>query len=85
MAGVEMYLTPGGIRELHWHVQAEWAFVIHGKARITAVDPTTGKAFVNDVNPGDLWLFPGGTPHSIQGLAPEGCMSLSRLQRRQLE
>jgi oxalate decarboxylase len=24
MAGVEMYLTPGGIRELHWHVQAEW-------------------------------------------------------------
>lgn len=77
MAGVEMYLTPGGIRELHWHVQAEWAFVIHGKARITAVDPTTnGKSFVNDVNPGDLWLFPGGTPHSIQGLGPEGCMFL---------
>jgi oxalate decarboxylase len=77
MAGVEMFLTPGGIRELHWHVQAEWAFVIHGKARITAVDPTNGgKSFVNDVNPGDLWLFPGGTPHSIQGLEPEGCMFL---------
>ena len=76
MAGVEMYLTPGGIRELHWHVQAEWAFVIHGKARITAVDAATGKGFVNDVSAGDLWLFPGGTPHSIQGLGPEGCMFL---------
>lgn len=76
MAGVEMYLTPGGIRELHWHVQAEWAFVISGKARITAVDPTTGKSFVNDVNAGDLWLFPGGAPHSIQGLGPDGCMFL---------
>jgi oxalate decarboxylase len=77
MAGVEMYLTPGGIRELHWHVQAEWAFVISGKARITAVDPTTdGKSFVNDVSAGDLWLFPGGTPHSIQGLGPDGCMFL---------
>lgn len=76
MAGVEMFLIPGGIRELHWHVQAEWAFVIAGKARITAVDPTTGKSFVNDVSAGDLWLFPGGTPHSIQGLGPDGCMFL---------
>jgi len=76
MAGVEMYLTPGGIRELHWHVQAEWAFMIRGKARITAVDPDGGKSFVNDVSAGDLWLFPGGTPHSIQGLGPEGAMFL---------
>ncbi len=22
---------------------------------------------------GDLWFFPGGTPHSIQGLGPDGC------------
>ncbi len=76
MAGVQMYLIPGGIRELHWHVQAEWAFMISGKARITAVDPVGGKAFVNDVNAGDLWLFPSGVPHSIQGLGPEGAMFL---------
>ena len=76
MAGVQMYLEPGGIRELHWHVEEEWAFMISGKARITAVDPVGGKAFVNDVNAGDLWLFPGGTPHSIQGLGPEGAMFL---------
>jgi oxalate decarboxylase len=76
MAGVQMYLIPGGIRELHWHVQAEWAFMISGNARITAVDPVGGKSFVNDVGPGDLWLFPSGVPHSIQGLGPEGAMFL---------
>ena len=76
MAGVEMRLTAGGIRELHWHVQAEWAFMISGNARITAVDPDGGKSFVNDVKAGDLWLFPGGTPHSIQGLGPDGCKFL---------
>ena len=59
MAGVEMRLTAGGIRELHWHVSAEWAFMIYGEARITAVD-ADGKSFVNDVKAGDLWLFPGG-------------------------
>ncbi len=25
---------------------------------------------------GDLWLFPGGIPHSIQGLGPDGCRFL---------
>jgi oxalate decarboxylase len=75
MAGVEMRLTAGGIRELHWHVSAEWAFMLYGNARITAVDPD-GRSFVNDVKAGDLWIFPGGTPHSIQGLGPDGCKFL---------
>lgn len=30
IAGVNMRLTPGGIRELHWHKEAEWAYVIAG-------------------------------------------------------
>ncbi len=75
MAGVEMRLIAGGVRELHWHVSAEWAFMIYGNARITAVD-ADGKSFVNDVTAGDLWLFPGGIPHSIQGLGPDGCKFL---------
>ena len=75
MAGVEMRLVAGGVRELHWHVSAEWAYMIYGSARITAVD-AGGRGFVNDVGPGDLWLFPGGVPHSIQGLGPDGCKFL---------
>jgi len=37
VAGVNMRLTPGGVRELHWHKSAEWAYMIKGRARITAV------------------------------------------------
>ncbi|MGA8528348.1 MAG: cupin domain-containing protein [Acidobacteriaceae bacterium] len=72
MAGVEMRLISGGVRELHWHLSAEWAFMTAGTARITAVDQK-GRAFVDDVKEGDLWLFPGGVPHSIQGLGENGC------------
>ena len=75
MAGVEMRLTAGGVRELHWHVEAEWAIMLNGTARITAVDQN-GKSFVSDVGEGDLWLFPPGVPHSIQGLGPDGCRFL---------
>jgi oxalate decarboxylase len=75
MAGVEMRLTAGGVRELHWHVEAEWAIMLYGNARITAVDHE-GRSFVSDVSEGDLWLFPKGVPHSIQGLGPDGCRFL---------
>ncbi len=45
--------------------------MLNGSARITAVNEK-GKSFVNDVSQGDLWLFPPGIPHSIQGLGPDG-------------
>jgi oxalate decarboxylase len=72
LAGVEMRLNAGSIRELHWHKQAEWAYMLYGAARITAIDQD-GNNFVDDVGVGDLWYFPGGIPHSIQGLGPDGC------------
>lgn len=62
-----MSLTTGGVRELHWHKEAEWAYMLLGRARITAVDQN-GRNFIADVAPGDLWYFPPGIPHSIQGL-----------------
>jgi oxalate decarboxylase len=71
LAGVNMRLKPGGIRELHWHKEAEWAYMIAGRARITAID-AEGRNFIDDVGVGDLWNFPAGIPHSIQGLE-EGC------------
>ncbi|TBL81078.1 oxalate decarboxylase family bicupin [Paenibacillus thalictri] len=71
LAGVNMSLTPGGVRELHWHQQAEWAYMIWGSARITSVDQD-GRNFIADIGPGDLWYFPAGLPHSIQGLE-KGC------------
>src|SRR3954463_3171538 len=72
VAGVNMRLNAGGVRELHWHKAAEWSYMLYGSARITAVD-AQGRNFVDDVGVGDLWYFPAGIPHSIQGLGPDGC------------
>ena len=71
IAGVNMRLNAGGVRELHWHKAAEWAYMLYGSARITAID-AQGRNFVDDVGVGDLWYFPSGIPHSIQGLGPDG-------------
>jgi oxalate decarboxylase len=72
LAGVNMRLTAGGVRELHWHTASEWAFMLYGTARITCID-FDGKSFVTDVGENELWFFPPGIPHSIQGLGPDGC------------
>lgn len=72
LAGVNMRLKAGGVREMHWHRAAEWSYMLKGQARITAVDQA-GRVFQDDVAEGDLWYFPAGIPHSIQGLGEEGC------------
>jgi oxalate decarboxylase len=67
LAGVDMHLNPGAYRELHWHKEAEWAYVLEGSCRIGAVDQE-GCNFLDDVQKGDLWFFPKGVPHYIQAL-----------------
>lgn len=73
MAGVNMRLDPGdqsGVREMHWHKEAEWAYMLAGRARVTSVDQE-GRNFVDDVGVGDIWYFPAGIPHSIQAYAED--------------
>ncbi len=72
LAGVRMRLTAGSFRELHWHTADEWAIMLYGNARVTCLNPD-GTVFIGDVGKDDLWYFPAGYPHSIQGLAPDGC------------
>ncbi len=72
IAGVNMRLTAGSFRELHWHTADEWAYMLYGNARVTVLNPD-GTIFIDDVSKGDLWFFPAGYPHSIQGLGPDGC------------
>jgi oxalate decarboxylase len=71
ISGVNMYLEAGGIRELHWHQTAEWAIMTRGRCRVTTLD-RHGRPSVEDVEAGDLWYFPPGLPHSLQGLGPDG-------------
>ncbi len=73
IAGVSMRLTAGGLRELHWHaIAAEWAYMIEGRCRITVFGPN-GQAEIVDFKKGDVWYFPKGHPHALQGLGPDGC------------
>ena len=72
IAGVNMRLSAGAIRELHWHQQAEWSIMTYGHCRVTVLD-VKGRPYVADVKEGDLWYFPAGLPHSLQGLGPDGC------------
>lgn len=72
ISSVNMRLTAGGVREMHWHLAAEWAYMTYGSCRITVLDEK-GRLYVADVKEGDLWYFPAGLPHSLQGLGPDGC------------
>ena len=72
ISGVNMRLAAGGVREMHWHQAAEWGFMSYGSCRITVLD-LKGRAYVADTHAGDLWYFPAGFPHSLQGLGPDGC------------
>lgn len=73
IAGVSMTLEPGCMRELHWHANAaEWAYVIEGSCRITIYAPD-GSVEVSDFGPGDIWYFPRGYGHSIQGIGNVPC------------
>jgi oxalate decarboxylase len=71
-SGVNMRLGAGGIREMHWHLASEWAYMTYGQCRITVLDQK-GRAYVQDVEAGDLWFFPAGMPHSLQGIGTDGC------------
>jgi oxalate decarboxylase len=73
IAGVSMRLDPGSMRELHWHANAaEWGYIVSGHCRTTLLNPN-GPTETDTFGPGDVWYFPRGWGHSIQGLGPGEC------------
>jgi oxalate decarboxylase len=42
-----MWLTAGGIRELHLHKADEWSLMLYGNCRLTALN-FDGSTYVND-------------------------------------
>jgi oxalate decarboxylase len=76
LAGVLMQLDPGALRELHWHANAaEWAYVLEGRCRVTTIDPDD-RSETADFGRGDVWYFPRGHGHSIQGIGDKPCLFL---------
>jgi oxalate decarboxylase len=70
IAGAQQHLTKGSIRELHWHRVAEWGYVYQGQVGVSAVDEY-GRNQFEILNEGDIWYFPKGEAHVIQGLAEQ--------------
>lgn len=70
ISAAQQHLKKGAIRELHWHRVAEWGFVYSGSVLISAVDEF-GRYQVEKLNYGDIWYFPKGAAHTVQGLDDE--------------
>lgn len=75
IAGAHLFLNPGGVREMHWHNSAEWAYILGGNCQVTVVDPH-GETEVANYAAGDLWYFPKGHAHAIQALGSEPCHAI---------
>ncbi|KAL9048717.1 MAG: hypothetical protein Q9162_007578 [Coniocarpon cinnabarinum] len=70
ISGAQQHLTKGSYRELHWHRVAEWGYVYVGEVLVSAVDEN-GKNQVDRLGVGDIWYFPKGSAHTVQGLADQ--------------
>ncbi|KAK3330695.1 oxalate decarboxylase oxdD [Apodospora peruviana] len=70
IAAAQQHLTKGAVRELHWHRVAEWGIVYSGSILVSAVDES-GRYQVEKLNYGDIWYFPKGAAHTVQGLDDE--------------
>ena len=54
MTGVLLTLQPGGLRELHWHPNAdEWQYYIRGRSEI-GIFGANGKYRQDEFGPGDV-------------------------------
>ncbi|CAK4034952.1 Oxalate decarboxylase [Lecanosticta acicola] len=70
IAGAQQHLKKGAAREMHWHRVAEWGFVYAGRVAVGAVDEN-GKNSWDILEVGDIWYFPKGAAHVVQGLEDE--------------
>jgi oxalate decarboxylase family bicupin protein len=65
-AAALLTIKPGGVRELHWHPNAdEWQYWIKGKGRITVFD-TGPKAATADFRAGDIGYVKKSLGHYIE-------------------
>ncbi|KAF2023801.1 Bicupin, oxalate decarboxylase/oxidase [Setomelanomma holmii] len=70
IAAAQQHLKKGAIRELHWHRVAEWGQVLFGRVLVSAVEEK-GRYQTTELGFGDIWYFPKGQAHTIQGLDDE--------------
>jgi oxalate decarboxylase len=68
VTGVVLELDVGGLRELHWHPNAdEWQYVIDGDFSVTLFG-AGGRYRIETVSQGDVAYIPQGYGHSIENI-----------------
>jgi oxalate decarboxylase len=68
MTGVVLDLEPGGLRELHWHPNAdEWQYVIEGQFSVTLFG-SHGRFRIETLDKGDVAFIPQGYGHSVENV-----------------
>ena len=66
VTGVVLELNPGGLRELHWHPNAdEWQYVLSGRVRVTMFG-SHGRWREETLEAGDVGYIPTGYGHSVE-------------------
>jgi oxalate decarboxylase family bicupin protein len=70
ISGAQQHLKKGAVREVHWHTVAEWGYVYSGRVAVSAVDEN-GQNQWSELEVGDVWYFPKGVAHGVQGLDEE--------------
>lgn len=76
MTGALLRIRPGGMREMHWHPNAdEWQYYIAGQGRMT-VFGSHGRARTEEYQPEDVGYVPTGYGHYIENTGTEDLLVL---------
>ncbi len=76
MTGAILDLDPGGLRELHWHPNAdEWQYVLEGTVSVTLFG-ANGRYRIETLEQGDVGYIPQGYGHSIENIGEKPCRLL---------
>jgi oxalate decarboxylase len=71
IAAALVEVEPGGMRELHWHPNAdEWQYYIAGQARLTVL-ASSGNGQTFNYQAGDVGYVPRAMPHYVENLGTE--------------
>jgi oxalate decarboxylase len=71
IAAALVEVEPGGVRELHWHPNAdEWQYYLSGRGRMT-VFASAGRARTFDYQAGDVGYIPFAMGHYVQNTGDE--------------
>lgn len=68
ITGIVLELEPGGLRELHWHPNAdEWQYVLSGSISVTLFG-ANGRFRIETLEQGDAGYIPQGYGHSVENV-----------------